>query len=338
MSSHIKSMDTLRAVAIMSVVLAHTVLSYGAPDYLAPLQFGGTGVDLFFVLSGWLLGGQLFKELSKDSRVNVRRFWYRRWMRTMPAYYSVLLVICAQNYITNPDFHFPWKHFIFIQNYDYPLSFFSVSWSLAVEEQFYLFIAPLIAFFARVKPGVRVLILGILFFVPLVIRFFGFYEHINETHARLDFCLLGVLLACVKYQYGRVWDKLCFVSPYLAGISLVIYLLSFYFRYNPVSWWGDPDKFILALMFGSWVVFANSSKWASKSLHFPGAYYIATRAYSLYLLHPEVLALMRIYGADLGFIEYLLLTVFFGFVASEVLYRVIEKPFMAMRGKFKATA
>lgn len=338
MNSHIRSMDTLRAVAIMSVVLAHTVLSYGAPSYLAPLQFGGTGVDLFFVLSGWLLGGQLFKELTREGGVNVRRFWYRRWMRTMPAYYSVLLIISVQNFITNPDFQFPWEHIIFVQNYSHPLSFFSVSWSLAVEEQFYLFIAPLIGLFGYVRPGIRTLILTLLFFVPLIVRYFGLYEHINETHARLDFCFLGVLLASIKYQYGGAWKRLCFISPYLAGASLIIYLLSFYMRYNPTSWWGDPDKFLLAIMFGSWVVFANSSRAASKSLHFPGAYYIATRAYSLYLLHPEVLALMRIYGSELGFFEYLLITVVLGFAVSEVLYRLVEKPFMAMRGNFKATA
>jgi peptidoglycan/LPS O-acetylase OafA/YrhL len=72
------------------------VLSYGSPSYLAPLQFGGTGVDLFFLLSGWLIGSQLFTEKQKSSTIDVKRFWIRRWMRTMPAYFVVLLATLAQ--------------------------------------------------------------------------------------------------------------------------------------------------------------------------------------------------------------------------------------------------
>lgn len=86
MNYRIRSMDFLRAVAILLVILAHTSLSYGRFPSLVPLQFGGTGVDLFFVLSGWLLGCQLFKELNKHNTINIKRFWVRRWMRTLPAY------------------------------------------------------------------------------------------------------------------------------------------------------------------------------------------------------------------------------------------------------------
>ena len=134
MDTRYRSMDLLRAIAITLVILAHSVFSYGAPEHLAPLQFGGTGVDLFFVLSGWLLGGLLFKEAEKNGNIDIKRFWIRRWMRTFPAYYAVLIIQVSQRYLTKDDVDFPWEYFVFVQNYSYPLDFFFFFWSLSVEE------------------------------------------------------------------------------------------------------------------------------------------------------------------------------------------------------------
>src|SRR5689334_10607942 len=95
-SDRIRSLDLLRSYAILSVLLAHATLVFNPPAALAPLQAGGTGVDLFFVLSGWLLGRQLMKELDRQGSVGLTRFWSRRWLRTLPAYYVMLLLTYAQ--------------------------------------------------------------------------------------------------------------------------------------------------------------------------------------------------------------------------------------------------
>lgn len=337
MKHHIKSMDTLRAIAILTVVVAHAVLSYGAPAALAPLQLGGTGVDLFFVLSGWLLGCLLFRELVNKDTIDIKRFWYRRWMRTLPAYYAVLLANMLQAWLTKPDFEFPWGHFLFIQNYQYPLELFSVSWSLAVEEQFYLFIAPLLMFLGKVSRHTRTAILFTLMMLPSVFRFLGWYNDPVETHVRLDGCIMGVFLASIRYQYPDLWDKLANIAPYAAFAGLLLYCFSFVMRWYPIDGWEDPGKLVLAFVFGSWVLYANSSERANL-LYFPGAYYIATRSYSLYLLHPEVLAIMRRFADDLHFVPYLVITLAIAFAVSELLYRLIELPFMELRSRFKTTS
>ncbi|HNA27245.1 MAG TPA: acyltransferase [Nitrospira sp.] len=334
METRHKSMDLLRAAAILLVILAHTVLSYGAPPSLAPLQFGGSGVDLFFVLSGWLLGGQLFKELVRDGRVDVRRFWIRRWMRTLPAYYSVLLLSVIQRYITKDNVNFPWQYFVFVQNYDFPLQFFSISWSLCVEEQFYLLIAPIVALSVSFGPKRTTSILIAMLVLPLLFRSLGWYGYTEETHVRIDCCVVGVLLAYAQRCYPLVWSILTKYAKWAAAVALIGYVLVYVSRYQEWSYVANPDKLLLAAIFASWVILANASREWRETLYFPGAYHVATRSYALYLVHPEVLALLKRLSTTIPFPIYLSLAVAGSLLVAEMLYRFIEKPFMDARENY----
>jgi peptidoglycan/LPS O-acetylase OafA/YrhL len=330
-------MDFLRAIAIMLVLLAHAILSYGAPSYLAPLQLGGIGVDLFFVLSGWLLGGALIRESNKEGTINIKRFWMRRWMRTFPAYYAVLIFSVAQRLITKDNVPFPTEYFIFTQNYHFPLEFFSISWSLAVEEQFYLIIAPLMAFLATKKNKYSTIILLALLLTPFIFRELNLYSSPKETHVRIDGCVFGVLLAHIYYTYPAAWKKVASKSVFISTIATIAFVFFFVARYFPE--WGvqDPNKLLLAFIFGSWVLLANSSNQWSERLYVPGAYYIATRSYSIYLLHPEVLSLMKRIPIELPFIIYFVITIIGSLIVAEFLYRLVEKPFMDYRDRWSVS-
>jgi peptidoglycan/LPS O-acetylase OafA/YrhL len=328
-------MDFLRSIAILMVVLAHSVLAYGAPAYIAPLQLGGIGVDLFFVLSGWLLGGQLFKEVEKSNKVDVKRFWIRRWMRTLPAYYAVLTLSILQQYISVDDVRFPWEYFVFLQNYNEDLSFFSISWSLCVEEQFYLFIAPFIGGLCLKDKKVTTIGLLILLLIPYFSREFSWYSSgYLPTHMQMDCCIFGVLLAQIKIQYKSFWQTITLNIGTISAITFMTILLFFAARYYPNIGLKDPDNLLLALIFGSWVVLANSSDAWKNKLYFPGANYIATRSYGIYLLHPEALSLLKRLSLDINFILYFVLAFLGTVLLSEILYRIIEKPFMDAREKF----
>ena len=330
-----RSMDLLRAAAILLVILAHTILSYGAPAYLAPWQLGGTGVDLFFVLSGWLLGCQLFKEAATSGRIDIKKFWIRRWMRTLPAYYVVLIPSIFQRYLTKDNIDFPWEYFVFIQNYDYPLHFFSISWSLCVEEQFYLLIAPLLAFLTLLNKKNTTALLILLLIAPYCFRELGWYSHPNETHVRIDSCVAGVFLAHIHYQYRDLWNKLSAYAVPLMIISIMLYASYFVARYNPHMGIHDPNNLVLALIFGIWVMAANADNSWRRFLYIPGAYHIATRSYALYLLHPEVLALMKRLLIDVPFVVYLIMSLAGSLILSEILYRLVEKPIMDVREKHR---
>lgn len=334
MDRRYQSMDFLRSAAIILVLLAHSVLSYGAPSFLAPLQLGGTGVDLFFVLSGWLLGSQLFKEIDRSGRIDVMRFWSRRWLRTFPAYYCILVLTVVQRYLTKDNIEFPWGYFIFVQNYQHPLEFFSISWSLCVEEQFYLLIAPVLAVSIGLKRGATLLLLVGALLTPCVLRMFGFYSSDEETHVRIDGCVMGVLLAFVHARYREAWNKLAEWAGWMALLGLSIYVFAYLSRFRHWGVLSNPDKLLLAFIFGSWVLVANANeKWRS-SLSIPGAYYVATRSYSLYLLHPEVMAILRRFSNLIPFPIYFLLCVAGGLLISEVLYRTVEYPAMRLRERF----
>jgi peptidoglycan/LPS O-acetylase OafA/YrhL len=328
------ALDLLRAIAILMVFTGHTVLSYGAPSNLAPLQFGGTGVDLFFVLSGWLIGYQLFKELEQFGNIDVKRFWIRRWMRTLPAYYSVLTYTIVQQYLTKENFSFPFSHLIFLQNYEENLTLFTVSWSLSVEEQFYLVIAPLVVGLTKLGKHYRTLILVLLLFLPTVFREIEWYDSLKETHVRWDCCVMGVLLANIYYSYRNLWTKLVNVAVPLATVSLLIYLSFYYFRWFPNEYISDPSKLALAFLFGTWII------WAHKiHVHFnkhinSAVYYVSTRSYAIYLLHPDALAVTARLIPEYHFVFYISLAFGISCVVSEALYRIVEKPIMNMRSNF----
>lgn len=329
------SMDFLRSIAILMVVLAHSILAYGAPSYIAPLQLGGIGVDLFFVLSGWLLGGQLFKEVAKNQKVDIKRFWVRRWMRTLPAYYAVLVVSVLQQYISVGDVRFPWEYFVFLQNYNDHLPFFSISWSLCVEEQFYLFIAPFIGLLCLKDKKVTTVGLIILLLIPYFSRQYSWFaDGYSPTHLQMDCCIFGVLLAQIHAQYKNVWQIITKKIGLISLLTLSMFILFFVARYYPNMGLSDPDNLLLAFIFGSWVVLANTNDAWKNKLYFPGANYIATRSYGIYLLHPEALSLLKRLNLDINFILYFILALIGSTLLSEVLYRVIEKPFMDARERF----
>ena len=328
------ALDCFRALAIMLVFTGHTINSLGSPEILAPLQFGGTGVDLFFVLSGWLIGNQLFREQSKFGNIDISRFWIRRWMRTLPAYYAVLAVTIAQQYLTKDNFEFPWSHIFFTQNYNSDLNLFYVSWSLSVEEQFYLFIAPLLVVGFRLGNKVQVTALLILLLSPSFFRSLDLFNSLKETRVRLDCCAMGVLLAYLKFNQYKIWQNF---AKYIRGLfyfSIALYIFYYVARYYPEWHIIEPSKLQLAIIFGIWIIWADGQKHIGEHRYHSIIMHISTRSYAMYLLHVDALAIaVHIMNRE-NIVFYYTTTLFITLVLSEVMYRIIEMPFINARKNF----
>ena len=328
------ALDCFRALAIMLVFTGHTINSLGSPQALAPLQFGGTGVDLFFVLSGWLIGNQLLIEQQKFGNIDISRFWIRRWMRTLPAYYAVLTLTILQQYLTKDTFDFPWAYLFFLQNYQANLDIFYVSWSLSVEEQFYLFIAPLLVVGFKFGHKTLITVLLILLLSPSLFRSLELFNSLKETHVRLDCCAMGVLLAYIKSTQVKMWQNVLRYIHLLFYFSIALYAFYYIARYYPEWHVIEPSKLQLAIIFGMWVIWADSKMRSNKHRLDLIVMHISTRSYAMYLLHVDALAITSHLMDKNYMFTYYIIALSITLILSEVMYRVIEMPFINARKKF----
>jgi peptidoglycan/LPS O-acetylase OafA/YrhL len=208
-------LDLLRGIAILLVLGRHSVLA--TPD-LGPLTpfavawktIGWAGVDLFFVLSGFLVSGLFFAEYRQRGQVDVRRFMIRRGFKIWPPYLiylnAITVWIALRHHAENPNAVWAdlWPNFLHVQNYFHTPRIHT--WSLAVEEHFYLGLALLFLLFTRLRgiagflrwlPGL--IIGGVM--TAAVLRHLAYLtqgpEKMNlyATHLRWDGLLIGTLLA-----------------------------------------------------------------------------------------------------------------------------------------------
>src|SRR6266511_3359067 len=242
-------LDLLRALAIIVVVIYHAALfGFKLPGRVD--RFGWIGVDLFFVLSGYLIGGQLLAPLARDQRMNLGRFFARRALRIMPAYFVVLAIyFLLPSWREYPQMSQPlWKFLLSVQNIAlHGGTAFSHAWSLAVEDQFYL-VLPLLLLVLYPRPRAAVIIACIIVLGGIALRtilafhnlidtgvsFRGFQAWIYyPTWTRLDPLVFGVMIAAIEKFRPRLWQRLIdsVIWLWLPALALIVYVL----------WLGEGD-------------------------------------------------------------------------------------------------
>lgn len=238
-------LDLCRALAIMLVLLSHgRVFLRSALPWTEYFRFGGFfGVELFFVLSGFLIGGILIRLARQGGTHWLRGFYARRWFRTLPNYYlfvmiNVMLVIWG---VRPGELDALWKYLVFVQNLfgPHPL-FFPEAWSLAVEEVFYLMFPVLFLLLGRVTGwphgrsilfvAIAVVVLSLLARILAASSIDSWDEGIRKVvFLRFDALMVGVLLAWVYEQRGH-WLRI----PGLAWGMVLIFVASVvYFSVTP---------------------------------------------------------------------------------------------------------
>jgi len=279
-------LDGVRAIAALLVMLFH------AQQEGLPLRFslgvGQTGVDLFFVLSGFLITSILLKSAPRDWS-EVRTFYTRRVLRIFPLYYLTLVLVWM--FIGKPS----WFFWVYLQNFWISFGRFSSGpmhfWSLAVEEQFYL-VWPFLVLFVPRKRLLPILTATIVF--AAVLRFVLVAHHHNVfvlTFTRLDGLAAGAVLATLNAREPLTrWARLMLAIAALSVIAAAI--LGHFFRdsQNPAF---EAIKYTLitavytCLM--GWLLARPASR-ATRLLSVRWLRYIGRISYGLYVFHPFVFA------------------------------------------------
>ncbi|MBE5666881.1 acetyltransferase [Staphylococcus sp. SS251] len=345
---YMPGLDGLRAVAVLGIIIYHLNKQW--------LTGGFLGVDTFFVISGYLITSLLLKEFEDTGIIKLKSFWIRRLKRLLPAVVVLLMVVGTATLLLKSDNIIRVKHDIiaaifYVSNWWYiakdvnyfeQFSFMPLKhlWSLAIEEQFYLFF-PLILIILLLLIKKRYKVGLVFWFVSLLsLGLMIYISSFNVNHSRVYFgtdtrlqtLLLGVILAFLwpPFKLKNNPPKAVKYTIDAIGILAFITLMCLFIIVNDESDWIYDGGFylisIVTLLFIASVV--HPTTWVAKAFSNPVLVYIGKRSYSLYLWHFPVISFIHSYYVDGQIPKYvygidILLTV----LLAELSYRYIETPF-----------
>ena len=357
-------LDIMRALAILLVVFSHAIwILPPTKSFLTDLMSlaGVIGVEIFFVLSGFLIGRILYSLFVADefSFKDVRYFWIRRWFRTLPNYYLVLVFnILMAGYLGTQLPENITSYFFFLQNFSTEMpSFFGESWSLPIEEFAYI-IGPLLLYlvlFLNLKINKKYLfllvtILVIAFFIVTKIIYNAnddvkdmIFWNVNLkaiTIYRIDAIYYGVLAAWIAMVAEKKWKayKWWFFmigGGIFVGMNVMITLKQIFIETHSFFWnvlYLPLNSIALAFA----LPLLSHIKSAPKILLKPITR-ISLISYSMYLLHYSVVLQWLKYKVPTDFLTPIGILVYIGVYVlltiglSYLLFRLFEKPMMDLR-------
>ena len=330
------ALDGLRAIAIAATIIVH--VGFFLPGGLAALFPGGwIGVDIFFVLSGFLITRLLADEMRRNGRISLKRFYIRRVLRLFPAYAVLLLAdiafsifvlhdttvykaaMLSVGYVMNWNRAFDW----------FPQASLGHTWSLSMEEQFYIVWPGLFILLKPRRP--LVWLLGALAAMVawrsyLVLGGAGTERTYNGFDTHADTLLIGCALALARpgERVRQVAARFVFVPV----AALVAVLLGLNYRDPFIQTVG----FTLAGLATAWTILAAMQPgWLRRALSVRPLTYTGKISYGLYLWHAPIMML----GAKFihGYPSLLLIPLSYGIAALS--YAYAEKPFLRLKARFE---
>jgi peptidoglycan/LPS O-acetylase OafA/YrhL len=363
------ALDTLRMVAALMVFVQHAYYNAFA-NFLgnvswvvdraihAYVESAGYGVQIFFVLSGFLITYLLIAEQERTGRIHVRSFYVRRLLRIWPLYYFVLLLgffvlpLFAPAHETPPNlWSSAWYYFAFLANFhamqiEVGTLYRGIVWSVAIEEQFYL-VWPMILLLLPWRRQWLIPLVAVV--VCLALRFYWLTQHAHYTYfhfhtgAVMADLAVGALLAYFSRLGGATAQRCKEVPRLLWLLPYVLLLTGMFFRDKMEMWSYGPayTRFLFDLLFAAVIweqCFASKRLLRLEKLRFLAVF--GKYTYGLYMLHPAVLTVMvwTFHWAPSGsfWTDFWRATV--GLVlslsAAMLSYRWLELPFLKLKDRF----
>ena len=375
---YVPAFDGLRCLCILMVIVDHVWTEVSAPDswYHDVARRGWYGVDVFFVLSGFLITWILASEYDATGSISLRRFYWRRFLRLMPAYWIAISINLAVQSFLNPSYFsamllalplFLTYTLNIAVAFGYPKPPLGLAWSLCLEEQFYFFwpwllrwvglarglgiAAWSIAAIAVYRSGVYWWVNGGFGVATTQYTWFRVY-HAPDT--RMDVILIGCALALsIRTNWGQAIREQIAAQYWFSTAAVLVAA--------GAIWWGTGGEpsggslrsgtigyTLMALATAGVVaaVFVQPRQWLARLLAWRPMVFVGRISYGIYLFHPLVryvtygfLQLHPGTPAPAVKLWLALPMVWFGTIAFAALhYRFIEEPFLSMRGQLSFRA
>lgn len=344
-SGQVPALNGLRALAIAMVLCAHVSGTHGFPSY-RPLQAvfsnGGIGVDIFFVISGFLITILLFREFQKEASINLRSFYFRRSIRIFPAYFALLATVFVIQYLgyftlTARDWTGALTYTI---NFLYPRPWVvGHAWSLSIEEHFYL-VWPLLL--SIVRPRFAIWVAAAMIVFPFIFRttILTLAPSLLKagvedwTFARIDGIATGCLLACVASNArGRQWLNSAAKSRTLCCLAIIVPIAFMILHSGKLDFVMalSINPFCIALLV--WACVTSSRGPLAAVLNHPIMQVIGIGSYSIYLwqqlfLQPHNSHWLTSFPQNLIFVA----------LAGLLSYFLIERPFLNFKKRLGSSS
>lgn len=335
--NRLQALDGLRAISILLVVISHAWLGYIVP--------GGLGVTIFFFISGFIITRLMLTEWDKTTTVCIRQFYLRRLFRLMPALIVfVLISLLTMHYA---EVHWKWAElssvFFYFANY-YGIFFgfsgdalpppLAITWSLAVEEHFYL-VFPILFLSLIKSPRLFLkLILAAMLIVLAWRLYLGWYVGLDNlvhyriykaTDTRFDSILYGTAFSILIARYSCATDFFSKTWVFLFGILLMLATLLFRDEIFRETLRYSLQGIALACMFFQLVL---TEGFFSRILASRAMVYIGRISYSLYLYHWLAYAIVSRWMPDAHLAMRMLVMGVLSFLSAHLSYRYIEQTFL----------
>lgn len=372
--NYFDNLDAIRFIAAMMVFFSHAFL----PTFNIVIEddlniflraifnliyHGRLGVTIFFVLSGFLITYLLIQEYEKNGKINLKKFYIRRFLRIWPLYYLVLginfilypIFISGESVFNNGEYRFLW-HALFLSNFDViqvfkyhsedVLNLVNITWSVSIEEQFYLF-WPLIFKFSRSKIWTNIIIGIILFSITFrfiyYVDYYTLYFNTFSVIVDLSFGGLFALLSIRLVKFKAYFSNVTFAKSFFHGFLLIsVYIFSI--LNEDWEYAGALNKILFVICFAMIITSQALNKRDSifnfKNLKVFSR--LGKYTYGIYLLHPFAMMISDKIFVTINFSEATLtlmvvkgvLSLFLILVISFASYHFYEKRFIKMKDKF----
>ena len=343
--SQLAGLDAMRAIAAFMVVFNH---------FGVPLISGGAGVLMFFVLSGFLITWLLLRENDELGSVSLRKFYMRRSLRIFPAFYCYAAVLFAVIVIRHARIVWPQTlaALFYVNNYYQalngdPNTGFSHTWSLAVEEQFYVLWPLTFLIFRRSYKRMGQVLAGAILAIWIYRAALIFVFHVHQGYiyeafdTRADHLLIGCLLAVVLRArlFPRFWNWISVrswiavvVAASLAVSSLLEWVYGYVYR-DRVSFIVNP--LLTAIWITQLIALRGVPLW--RWTNWGWLRYLGRISYSTYLYQQLTVAAPKRLLADWPVVIQLAASITVIVLVASASHFLVERPFLRLKTRFKQT-